>query len=617
MPTAAGRACSPYEAQASVAVPQQAPQDRPEGPEDPAGSFCRVVHRDMVLSLVSLCAREVVSDHSSSPSWLSCLPRELYRPLLEAAFAHCRPLAVGELVQRWPERTLSLGGQRTHGQIPPNRLCIQALLLAAVRGLTDKRCALQVLDLCGLQCDEGRLEDSMGGWSLTVALCSTLLQARAAASRGHRRDGERERKRGLHTERERDGTVKRDRGLESRKRGMDGEERANVDFGDNRGEESIIQTRVLSEEEEAVRSVRRRMELHRRNQPQQNASNSSSSSPDWDQAVVVRVRADLFINARSWERVRGALSLPGPMRLYCRYLRVEELPAPSVASLLELLPKDGLLGLDIRYSSLGVSGLALLLPLLEPFPLLHSLRLHYCNLDLQRSQPGQQGALQDMCRGLSALKRLRRLSLTALRLPGHLRLLLSSLSQPLEVLELPYLSLTPADLSYLSCSPHASSLRELDLSENRLDDSSVPSLRRLFSQAESCLAQLSLCGCGLSDVLLGALLPSLSRCRTLRTLRLALNPLTRNGLVSLAWMAAGIPSLRLLLYPYPLEDYEPGLPPMPSSAQLLDWPLLEESEVRELTLMQLEEVLTAKGRQHDLLMTSDLLKYSTDLTGED
>ncbi|KAI4901147.1 hypothetical protein NFI96_003385 [Prochilodus magdalenae] len=581
---------------------------------------------DMVLSLVSLCAREVVSDHGSSPSWLSCLPRELYRPLLEAAFAHCRPLAVGELVQRWPERTLSVGGRRKHGQAPPNRLCIQALLLAVVRGLTDKRCALQVLDLCGLQCDEGRLEDSMGGWSLTVALCSMLLQARAAASRGHRRDSERERKRGLQVVRERDGTVKRDRGLESRKRGMEGEK---MECGDNREEESILQARVRSEEE-TVRGVRRRMELQRRSEPQQNSSTSSSSSPDWDHSVVVRVRADLFINARSWERVRGALSLPGPMRLYCRYLRVEELPAPSVASLLELLPKDGLLGLDIRYSSLGVSGLALLLPLLEPFPLLHSLRLHYCNLDLQRTQPSQEGALQDMCRGLSALKRLHRLSLTALRLPGHLRLLLRyghrhrevvggciSLSRPLEVLELPYLSLTPADLSYLSCSRHASSLRELDLSENRLDDSSVPSLRRLLSQAESCLAQLSLCGCGLSDGLLGALLPSLSLCRKLRTLRLALNPLTRTGLVSLAWTAAGIPSLRLLLYPSPLEEYEAGLPPLPSSAQLLDWPLQEASEARELTLTQLEEVLTAKGRQHDLLMTSDLLKYSTDLVGED
>lgn len=95
----------------------------------------------MVLSLVNLCAREVVSDHSSSPYWLSCVPRELYQALLDAAFTHCRPLAVGELVQRWPERTLTAGGSRRAGQsqCPPNRLCVQALLLAVVRGLTDKR----------------------------------------------------------------------------------------------------------------------------------------------------------------------------------------------------------------------------------------------------------------------------------------------------------------------------------------------------------------------------------------------------------------------------------------------------------------------------------------------
>lgn len=93
----------------------------------------------MVLSLVSLCAKEVVSDHSSSPCWLRWVPRELYRPLLEAAFASCRPLAVGELVQRWPERTLRVGGRRKQGQVAPNRLCIQALLLAVVRGLSDNR----------------------------------------------------------------------------------------------------------------------------------------------------------------------------------------------------------------------------------------------------------------------------------------------------------------------------------------------------------------------------------------------------------------------------------------------------------------------------------------------
>ena len=93
----------------------------------------------MVLPLVSLCAREVVSDHSSSPCWLRWVPGELFRPLLDAAFGSCRPLAVGELVQRWPERTLRVGGRRKLGKTAPNRLCIQALLLAVVRGLSDQR----------------------------------------------------------------------------------------------------------------------------------------------------------------------------------------------------------------------------------------------------------------------------------------------------------------------------------------------------------------------------------------------------------------------------------------------------------------------------------------------
>ncbi|CDQ56012.1 unnamed protein product [Oncorhynchus mykiss] len=476
----------------------------------------------MVLPLVNLCAKEVVSDHSSSPGWLGCVPRELYRPLLEAAFTNCRPLAVGELVQRWPERTLRAGGRR-QGQSPPNRLCVQALLLAVVRGLSDKRCALQVLDLCGLQCEEGGVGDPMGGWSLTVALSTMVVQARAAAQKALGREGERERKR-----------------------------------------------------------------------------------------VVVCVRADLFVNARSWERVRAALGTTGPLKLQCRYVRVEELSVSSIGSLLDLLPRHVLLGVDIRYSCLGVAGLALLLPQLSMFPMLSSLRLHYCNLDIRRDMAGQEGAMKDMSQGLGKLSQLRRLSLTALRLPGHLRMLLSSFPQPLEVLELPYLSLTPADLSYLSCSPHASSLQQLDLSENRLDELALPSVRRLLSQASSCLMQLSLSGCGLTDGLLAAMLPSLSCCRGLKSLGLALNPLSLAGLLDLVRTAVRMPSLRQLLYPNPLEDYQPGLPPMPSSAQLLDWPLDELVEVHEATSLQLDRVVMESGRS-DLLLTCDLLNYNKDL----
>ncbi|XP_062376569.1 leucine-rich repeat-containing protein 14 [Sardina pilchardus] len=565
----------------------------------------------MVFSLVDLCAKEVVSDHSSSPSWLGSVPRELYGPLLEAAFTYCRPLAIGELVQRWPERALAVGKKRRPGQNPPNRLCVQALLLAVVRGLADKRSALQLLDLCGLQCEDECVEDSMGGWSLTVALCSMVLQATVAAQKGVRKEGERERerKRSLETERTRDSAIKRDRG--SGGRGVEVEKGSEEEL-ESKGLK-VDRLRDLRVEEgggEVVMGVRRRMEMQKRSGSVDLNRESSDLDPE---PVLLHVCADLFVNARSWERVRGALTSQGPLRLHCRYLRVEELPAPSIAALLSLLPELGLRGLDIRYSSLGVSGLALLLPLLAPFPHLRALKLHYCNLDLHRALPGQEGALKDMSQGLGGLKGLRHLSLTALRLPGHLRLLLSSLSQPLEVLELPYLSLTPADLSYLSCSPHASSLQRLDLSENRLDESSLPSLRRLLSQATLSLVQLSLCGCGLSDGLLAALLPSLSCCRALQSLRLALNPLSLTGLLSLVRTAAGIPSLRLLLYPNPLEEYEVGLPPMPSSAQLLDWPLAEEGEIREAILFQLEELLRQGGRSGDLFLTADLLNFTKDL----
>ncbi|XP_030254804.1 leucine-rich repeat-containing protein 14 [Sparus aurata] len=558
----------------------------------------------MVLSLVSICAREVVSDHSASPCWLRWVPRELYRPLLEAAFSGCRPLAVGELVQRWPERTLRVGGRRKQGQTAPNRLCIQALLLAVVRGLSDQRYALQVLDLCGLQGDEGGMGDPMGGWSLTVALCTMAVQAKAGAQRAQRREGERERKRFSALEREKD--VKRERGQWKRGKELNGD-----GMGTDNKDLSWKSCGVLSEEE-VIKGVRRRMEMERKRESAVAGSGGSRKETESvNSDVLVHVRADLFVNARSWERVRVALNTSGPLKLQCRYLRVEEISVSSIRTLLDLLPRQGLLGIDVRYSNLGVAGLAELLPLLSTFPALSSLRLHYCNLDFRRDHPGQEEALRDLSLGLTTLQELRRLSLTALRLPGQLRVLLSSLPQPLEILELPYLSLSPADLAYLSCSHHASTLQQLDLSENHVDQTTLPSIRRLLSQASSSLQHLSLSGCGLTDGLLGLLLPSLGGCWALKSLALALNPLSMAGLMDLVRMAVRMPSLRHLLYPNPLEDYQPGLPDLPSSAQLLDWPLDEATDINT-TSSQLKRVLMDGGRS-DVFLTCDLLNYDKDL----
>ncbi|XP_075903717.1 leucine-rich repeat-containing protein 14 [Nelusetta ayraudi] len=557
----------------------------------------------MVLSLVSLCAKEVVCDHSSSPSWLRWVPRELYGPLLQAAFASSRPLAVGELVQRWPERTLRVGGRRKQGQAAPSRLCIQALLLAVVRGLSDNRYGLQVLDLSGLQGDEGGVGEPMGGWSLTVALCTMVVQARAGWQRAQRRDVERKRFSDL--EREKD--VKRERGQSKRGKPLTGEEASRA-LRASSGSCSRLS------DEQLLKGIRRRMEMERKQEVSVTGAGEGRKETERvkvNSEVLVHVRADLFVNARSWERVHVALSTPGPLKLQCRYLRVEEISVSSIRTLLDLLPQQGLLGVDVRYSNLGVAGLAELLPLLSNFPALKSLRLHYCNLDFRRDHPGQEEALRALSQGLAKLQGLRRLSLTALRLPGQLRVLLSSLPQPLEILELPYLSLSPADLAYLSCSHHASSLKQLDLSENTLDGNTLPSIRRLFSQASSSLEHLSLSGCGLTDSLLGLLLPSLGGCWALKSLALALNPLSTAGLVDLMRTAARMPALRHVLYPNPLEDYQPGLPDLPSSAQLLDWPLDEATDIN-VTSGRLRKVLADSGRS-DIFLTCDLLNYDKDL----
>lgn len=275
------------------------------------------------------------------------------------------------------------------------------------------RCALQVLDLCGLQGDDSGMGDSMGGWSLTVALCTMVVQARGGSRKGLRKEGERERKRFSALERERD--IKRERGQRKRGEEPPSDERS--------------QDRQLGGfgEEEQIKGVRRRMEIERKKEnvtTDEASSKKENQQKDLEDDVLVHVRADLFVNARSWERVYVALGTWGPLKLQCRYLRVEEISVSSIRTLLELLPRQSLLGIDVRYSSLGVAGLAELLPLLSTFPALKSLRLHYCNLDFRRDQSVLEEALRDLSRGLAQMQELRRLSLTALRLPGQLRVLL-------------------------------------------------------------------------------------------------------------------------------------------------------------------------------------------------
>lgn len=283
-------------------------------------------------------------------------------------------------------------------------------------GFLILRYGLQVLDLSGLQGDEGGVGEPMGGWSLTVSLCTMVVQARAGWQRVQRRDVERKRFSDL--EREKD--VKRERGQWKRGKPLNGEEASRALRASSGSCSKLSDGQLL-------KGIRRRMEMEKKHEASVMGTGEGRKEMERvkvNSEVLVHVRADLFVNARSWERVHVALSTPGPLKLQCRYLRVEEISVSSIRTLLDLLPQQGLLGVDVRYSNLGVTGLAELLPLLSNFPALKSLRLHYCNLDFRRDHPGQEEALRALSQGLAKLQGLRRLSLTALRLPGQLRVLL-------------------------------------------------------------------------------------------------------------------------------------------------------------------------------------------------
>lgn len=266
------------------------------------------------------------------------------------------------------------------------------------------------------------MEDTLGRLSLTVALCTVVMKARADWRKAQKREGgERERKRFSALERKKD--LKRER---AKWRDEPSGDQASAERREPRGEDGgSVGLHLLQSEEELVQGVLGRMEIERRSETSNAVvEGSRKETADVNRDVLLHVRADLFVNARSWECTRVALSTQGPLKLQCRFLRIEEISVSSIRTLLDLLPNQGLLGIDVRYSKLGVAGLTELLPRLSAFPALNSLCLHYCSLILGGNRDDEEEALRTLSLGLAKLQGLKHLSLTALRLPGKLCALL-------------------------------------------------------------------------------------------------------------------------------------------------------------------------------------------------
>ncbi|XP_044514257.1 leucine-rich repeat-containing protein 14-like [Gracilinanus agilis] len=323
----------------------------------------------------------------------------------------------------------------------------------------------------------------------------------------------------------------------------------------------------------------------------------------------VEVHTDLLVNRTSYNVLKEALqtSTSGPLRLRCRDLWAEELSGPSTVALLELLDPVCLRQVDLRFNNLGLSGLCTVIPHMAKFTHLLSLKLQYSNVDVRQLTAEAEGSFQRFVSAIGQLKSLKELNMGSSRLSGRLYQLLSCLQSPLESLELPFCALLPGDLSYLAQSPHATHLKKLDLSGNKLSGDHLGPFQILLREASATLLCLDITECQLMDAHLINTLPTLCRCTHLRYLGLYGNPVASAGVKTLLEQSQVLPELQLIVHPVPVDCYK-DLPWPPSSASLLEGTVDEEKLASvQAELQQLQQAI----QRHDVLWTMDIYGHSS------
>ncbi|XP_043821831.1 leucine-rich repeat-containing protein 14-like [Dromiciops gliroides] len=326
--------------------------------------------------------------------------------------------------------------------------------------------------------------------------------------------------------------------------------------------------------------------------------------PQASVANPVEVHTDLLVNRTSYSVLKEALqtSTCGPLRLRCRDLWAEELSGPSTVALLELLDPVCLRQVDLRFNNLGLSGLCTVVPHMAKFTHLLSLKLQYSNVDVRRLTAEAEGSFQHFVSAIGQLKCLKELNMGSSRLSGRLHQLLSSLQSPLESLELPFCALLPGDLSYLAQSSHATHLKKLDLSGNKLSGDHLAPFQTLLKEASGSLLCLDITECQLMDVHLMSTLPTLRCCTHLRYLGFYGNPVASAGVKTFLENSRSLPELRLIVHPVPVDCYK-DLPWPPSSASLLEG-AVDEKKLASVQA-ELQKLLQAMQR-HDVQWTMDI-----------
>ncbi|KAL4237599.1 hypothetical protein ACF0H5_002313 [Mactra antiquata] len=268
------------------------------------------------------------------------------------------------------------------------------------------------------------------------------------------------------------------------------------------------------------------------------------------------VKLDVFISSEpALAEVCKALKVSAfeesTLRLVVEKLDVTCMGYQKIHVLLEQVNTEYLLGLRLKYNSIGSAQFTHLTPILCKFTNLVSLDLS-CNCINAYQNDLTVDALITVFKYLKCLVRL---DLSNNRLKSKLRRILGSIEKPLVFLRLAGCGLTLEDMTYLSLSHHATGLKELDISENGLRGS-VGMLLLLLQNVKSQLCVLELEDTFLTDHQFELLGPYIKQLASLLYLNISGNSASSEKLYQFGQCCAILPDLQYICMSYARDVYQ-------------------------------------------------------------
>ncbi|XP_021009521.1 melanoma antigen preferentially expressed in tumors-like [Mus caroli] len=157
---------------------------------------------------------------------------------------------------------------------------------------------------------------------------------------------------------------------------------------------------------------------------------------------------------------------------------------------------------------------------------------------------------------LGRMNCLKELNLSSFSLTDHLDSLLRALPPNLDFLYLPFCEISYRDLKFLSQSAQATHLKLLNLSNNPMYWDDCEPFQILLQKLSDTLQHLAINHCHLTDAILSAILPALSKCSHLRVISFVSNPISMPMLLRILHYLTPLMELKYVIYPIPIHCYE-------------------------------------------------------------